>query len=478
MRVLGRLVPLPVNVLLCLGVCLLLLLATAIATDGTARSAPPADGSPAPVVAERPPVTFPGSPEITESTPVAPAADAAPVAWSGFAFDACRAPRQAVMDRWRTASPFTGVGIYLGGIHRACEQRHLDRRWVTRQIARGWKLLPIWVGPQASCTGYRHRIAGRPGASGHYPAARRAGQRQARSAAAAARRLGLPRGEVVFYDLEPFDERRRHCRGSSLAFLEEWTREIRRHGFRSGVYSHVRSGIALLSRTGASYTRPDAVWYAWIDRAGSMPREYVANPAFMRTSRVHQYALDTRVEFGGIRMDIDWNIVSLGAPAPTGVPATCDQGANRIRPRPVRPGARGTAVRVVQCLVARSERHPAKTSGQYDARTARSVREFQKRRNLPATGQVDRRTWTALLARGHAPVLKRGARGDNVRRLQRSLKVAVGPAVRVDGAFGRSTARAVRTYRSRLGLGNKAVVTRGVWKALAHGRVTRSPNRR
>ncbi|WP_188111100.1 glycoside hydrolase domain-containing protein [Nocardioides antri] len=393
-------------------------------------------------------------------------------AWTGHAFDACRAPSQRVMDRWRTASPFTGVGIYLGGIHRACEQRHLTPRWVTRQLRAGWKLLPIWVGPQASCTGFDHRIVSRPGPLDRYGAARADGARQARWAAATARSLRLPRGELIFYDLEGFDTRNERCRRSSLAFLEAWTEQIHRSGYRSGVYSHVNSGIALLSRTGSAYTRPDAVWYAWIDRVGGMPGEYVADPAFMRASRVHQYALDTSVEFGGIEMSIDWNFVSLGATSRPSRPTSCEALAGRVPPRQVRAGERGPVVRAVQCLTSAGVVHPAKVSGQYDAATVRAVRRFQARQGLRPTGAVDRSTWTSLHARGHQPVLRKGARGEPVARLQRSLNAAVrARPLRVDGSFGDATSRAVVRYRKHLGLKGKSVVTPRVWTALKRGKV-------
>lgn len=414
-------------------------------------------------------------PKVPAPAPPARSADG----WAGYAFDACRAPSQRVMDRWRTASPFTGVGIYLGGIHRACEQRHLTPRWVKRQVRAGWQLLPIWVGPQASCTGYDHRISGRPGRSGRYRTARTAGVRQARLAARAARSLRMPRGEVIFYDIEPYDTRIRTCRQSSLAFLEEWTQEIHRRGYRSGVYSHVNSAISLLSRTPRSYPRPDAVWYAWIDRVGDMPREHVRNTDFMRASRVHQYALDERVEFGGIPMAIDWNYVSLGAVRPAAPPPpSCDRAADRVQARDLRTGERGAVVRVLQCLVSPADRHPLKTSGRFDKATVRAVRSYQARRGLRTTGVVDRRTWTSLLAHGHTPVLRKGARGDSVRRLQRSLNVAVGrQQVRVDGSFGPATARVVRHYRKRVGLPAKPVVTPRVWKALTRGKVLPDRNR-
>ncbi|HWI42429.1 MAG TPA: glycoside hydrolase domain-containing protein [Nocardioides sp.] len=446
---------------------LALLLSLTAIVGGSTTVAPPrtaATGAPAiPSATRARPVVTPAPP-----TP-APARGSQ---WSGYAFDACRAPSQRLMDRWRTSSPFSGVGIYLGGIHRACDQRNLTAGWVRRQMRSGWKLLPIWVGPQASCSGYDHRISGRPGRRGRYAEARARGASNARAAVRAARGVALPRGEVLFYDIEPFDTRVARCRRSSLAFLEEWTKEVHRRGYRSGVYSHVNAAISLISRTGRGYARPDAVWYAWIDRVGAMPHDAVVNASFMRTSRVHQYVLDKRVSFGGLKLDIDWNFVSLGSTRAPASTADCDQRAARVQPRPVEPGSRGGVVRVVQCLVLPGHRHPVKVSGRYDQATVRAVRRFQHRRGMQATGLVDRRTWTSLLARGTTPVLKKGAQGDSVRRLQRTINVALGNhQVRVDGAYGKATARAVRHYRKRLGLQAKPVVTARVWKALARGKV-------
>lgn len=479
MRTPLRLVPLPVP-LPVLGSCLLglVLLVALVVARPEGHTAPPAAAGPAaesagPPAAHRSPASQQARSQARpqRSTPrPTPVRTVRGAGWSGFAFDACRAPGQRAMDRWRRSSPFSGVGIYLGGVHRACGQRNLTPRWVTRQLRSGWKLLPIWVGPQASCTGYRHRISWRPGRDGRYGAARVRGVLEARRAVRAARELRIPRGEVIFYDIEPFDAARRDCRGSSLAFLDAWTRETHRLGHRSGVYSHVSSGISLLSRTGRDYARPDAVWYAYVDRVGTMPARYVGSAAFMRTSRIHQYALDTRVDFGGIRMDIDWNFVSLGAARPVTTTAGCDQLAGRVRPRPLRQGARGTLVRVLQCLVLPGRPHPVKTSGRLDRGTLRALRTFQRQHGLATTPAVDRRTWTALLARGGTPVLRTGARGEPVRRLQRSLNVAAGrQLVRVDGDYGRATARVVRRYRARLGLGPKGVASRDVWKALARG---------
>ena len=52
------------------------------------------------------------------------------------------------MSAWR-ASPYRGVGIYIGGVNMACAQANLTKGWVSHEIASGWHPFPLWVGPQA-----------------------------------------------------------------------------------------------------------------------------------------------------------------------------------------------------------------------------------------------------------------------------------------------------------------------------------------
>ena len=63
------------------------------------------------------------------------------------------------MDAWWESSPYAAVGIYIGGSNRLCTQPELDAGWVRKQQRRGWHLLPVQVGPQASCSGYADRMS-------------------------------------------------------------------------------------------------------------------------------------------------------------------------------------------------------------------------------------------------------------------------------------------------------------------------------
>jgi hypothetical protein len=141
---------------------------------------------------------------------------------TGYAFDARCAPTQEQMDAWLASSPFWGAGIYIGGSTASCRptatdpgQPHLDATWVARQRANGWRLLPIWVGPQAAC----HTLYGDlidPNPAGAYAAADARGRAEATAAVARARELGLPGGSTLWYDLEGgFDVANDDCRRSA-----------------------------------------------------------------------------------------------------------------------------------------------------------------------------------------------------------------------------------------------------------------------
>jgi Domain of unknown function (DUF1906)/Putative peptidoglycan binding domain len=400
--------------------------------------------------------------------------------WSGYAFDACRAPSSRAMDRWRVASPFRGVGIYIGGPLRACPQKHLTRRWVARQTLRGWRTLPIWVGPQAACTGYAKRISARPA---H---ARRQGVRAARGALAAARSLGIETGSTLWYDLEWFPPGRGRCRSSALRFLGAWTGTLHRSGYRSGLYSSVSAGIKAVGqvRGRRAYPHPDAIWFAWANgrRDTWLGRDWLRAPRWKTNSRVHQYALDVRASYGGVRLAIDRNYVELGSsPALRRTPAVCGRDADRRHYRTLRRGNRGEVVRTAECLLRATRHLNARPDGDFDRRTRAAVRHLQRSAGLRRTGRLDERTWTALLSAGARPVLKRGSEGPAVRRLQRGLTAALPGAVTVHGHYGPATSSAVQRYQRRTGLRVTGVAAHRTWRALQHGRadvIARTRHRR
>ena len=128
--------------------------------------------------------------------------------FTGLGFDQCLAPEQYKMDAWLSASPFRAVGIYISGLSRGCRsQPNLTPTWVATQLANGWRLLPITLGPQASCNPSFPRYGNDPVIStkvnqaGVYQKAFDQGTAEASTAVAAAQALGIVPGSTLWYDL-------------------------------------------------------------------------------------------------------------------------------------------------------------------------------------------------------------------------------------------------------------------------------------
>src|SRR4051794_14797030 len=149
---------------------------------------------------------------VTAAVPAGTAATAAtanvvtPGSFRGYGFDQCLAPSQQAMDAWLDHSPFLAVGIYVSGASRACRnQPNLTPTWVTTQLRKGWRLLPITLGPQAPCNPRFPRYKGdrvidnHPGPKGRFGKARKQGVAEARRAVTAAQKLGISAGSTLWY---------------------------------------------------------------------------------------------------------------------------------------------------------------------------------------------------------------------------------------------------------------------------------------
>jgi hypothetical protein len=411
----------------------------------------------------------------------AEAARVSPGDFTGFAFDSCTTPDQATMDTWLKTSPFWGVGVYIGGAELSdCTRASglVDSGWVTRQSRRGWRVLPIWVGPQASCSTRDFDTDIDPREARSYAAARAQGRAEANRAVRAASALGVRSGSTLWYDIEDFDVSRTECRRSVLSFLSSWTGRLHALGWKSGVYSNVAAGIHALDNADklspGSYAMPDQVWYAW---GNGRANTYIA-PKWVRAgswkphARIHQYILDRVRTYGGASLKIDHNFMDVGRGSIAPRPApTCGVNVNFGDYRSLRRGSTGAQVKALQCLLKQKKRYDGRVHGRYDARTHRAVRSFQRLRGLGATGRTNARTWTVLLAEGKAPVLKRGSVGEPVRRVQRGLTAALNRKVAVTGVFDAATTNAVLAYQQRRGLVRTGVMADDTWAQLVAGRI-------
>jgi hypothetical protein len=404
-----------------------------------------------------------------------------PGSFRGYGFDQCLAPSQKAMNVWLKHSPFLAVGIYISGRSRACrDQPNLTPTWVSTQLRSGWRLLPITLGPQAPCNPRFPRYGNDPvihraaGPHGNFGKARQQGVTEAGRAVTAAQALGISAGSTLWYDLEGFDQTNVRCRNASLAFLSGWTRGIHARHYVSGVYSSAGSGIWALDRarvrTPDLYQLPDQVWIARWDGRANTSTSYIAQDGWRPGGRMKQYQGGHDETWGGVRINIDRNFLSLGRPAARpekhcgGVEVDLpDYPAAMKRSDPV-------LVKALQCLLTEQQAYAGRLSGVFNAKTLDAVQAWQGAHGLAVRTSFNRHGWMTLLAAGAQPVLKFGSTGAAVRRVQRSLNAATpGADLPITGVFAAETDAALRSWQHATRRTSSGVVNPGTWAALAAG---------
>jgi peptidoglycan hydrolase-like protein with peptidoglycan-binding domain len=405
----------------------------------------------------------------------------------GYGFDQCEAPSQAAMTSWLQYSPFRAVGIYMSGAMRYCQaQTNLTPTWVATQLATGWRLLPIHLGAQASCTTrdryQSDKISADP--TDTYAAARTQGRNEAAAAVAAAGTLGITPGSTIYYDLEAFSAGIASCRDSSLWFLAAWTKKLHNSAYMSGVYSSAASGIKVLDDArvtpGNPITLPDQVWIAdWNNVADT-------NSTFIRPDgwpghRIHQYQGGHNETWGGVTINIDRNYLDLSGTAPAPTPTTtadkladpkCTTASiNHRAYRHTAPRERIGLHVALQCLLKQQGLYAPAVTGTWNPATTAAVKAWQAKLHHRSQRAFTQSDWTSLLAAGTSrTVLKSGMSNADVVRVQRALNAAGSPALKVTGLYNRATQVAVGAYQRRVGIKPTRVVATLTWRALTHGR--------
>ncbi len=156
-------------------------------------------------------------------------------------------------------------------------------------------------------------------------------------------------------------------------------------------------------------------------------------------------------------------------------------------------GATGAEVQEIQGVLGLMGLYSGPIDGQFDRGTAAAVVRFQQMVGLLADGVVGSATWVRLLppAPGEAPVavvvpapvvasrsaapvpvdeadpvLRKGAEGPTVSRLQRRLQQLGFYNGPIDGGFGAETESAVIAAQRNAGLTEDGIVGEGTWRAI------------
>jgi hypothetical protein len=236
-----------------------------------------------------------------------------PGTFTGYGFDACTAPSSAAMTAW-LASPYRAVGVYFGGNNRGCAQPNLTAAWVAEQQAAGWHLIPLYVGPQASCT-----TSNKPNLIDDTQAAAQ-GRAAAQDAVAQAALLGLGPESALVYDMEAYRTDDAACRAGVLSFLSAWTARLHDLGQLSGFYGSMGSGVAdQVTNYGVTgYVRPDYLDFARWDLAVTVTDVAVPAGYWAPHRRMKQYRGGHDETWGGVTINIDNDYLDVAPLPPNG----------------------------------------------------------------------------------------------------------------------------------------------------------------
>jgi hypothetical protein len=263
----------------------------------------------------RPSATVPGP-----SAPAAPQSGGG--LWETFTgpgFDFCDPihglPSIGDMETWYVNGPYGIWGLYLGGAsnHGICGALTSD--YVKQLAQEGWRFIPTWVGPQAPCTSFPHRMSSDPAT------AKGQGVTEADLAIAVAKNLGLTladgSGTMITYDVEYYLEPQGQtsCLQAVQAFISGWAGELRANGNMAGVYGATCG--ERLSALANIPNIPDQIWIAHWVSSGYDPNASVMDGGlcglddslWSNHQRLRQYAGGHDETWGNVTFNIDSDVI-------------------------------------------------------------------------------------------------------------------------------------------------------------------------
>lgn len=141
-------------------------------------------------------------------------------------------------------------------------------------------------------------------------------------------------------------------------------------------------------------------------------------------------------------------------------------------------GSKGENVKAIQRILG------VDVDGSFGAKTEAAVKAYQKKHGLQVDGRVGPETWAHMFGTSKSTstsskpkvsaissTLKRGAKGSNVKTLQKALNEILGTNLAVDGSFGAATLAAVLQFQRKYGLSQDGSVgpkTKAKFKALGY----------
>jgi hypothetical protein len=212
--------------------------------------------------------------------------------------DACGINTTARASAFWNNTPYSNIGVYIGGISASCPMNSAS--FMSALVAQGWQIMPLWVGPQASCSSFAHRM------SSNATTAFEQGKTEAHSSYLRLQSLGMSVDNTpVIYDLENYDTTNTTCLNAAKAFIRGWVTQAHvPTAQKSGVYgSACASGLSTFASLSPA---PDFITGADWDNVKSVRSMSCISSSSWTGSRRHkQYRGDHSETWNGVTISVD-----------------------------------------------------------------------------------------------------------------------------------------------------------------------------
>lgn len=241
-------------------------------------------------------------------TTISPSAQALPGTnvENQLGFDNCSAFSESTMKGFWSSTDYWWVGVYIGGDEWACSGSGVpSASWFSglESGSYGWDFLPIWVGPQAPCTtGYANTFSYDTTTADYEGAA------QATDAIDEMLSIGFPSSnDIVYYDLEPFNQNNQSCDAAVQAFAQGWDELMDGDGMYAGWFGNVDqgdfNGLATISNP------PNDIAFAYYDGDPNIydTDGYINSGYWVNDQRNHQYSNTAKAGSYTVDADCNWS---------------------------------------------------------------------------------------------------------------------------------------------------------------------------
>jgi hypothetical protein len=228
-------------------------------------------------------------------------------------FDACQDPSVSTAKAWWTNTPWSWIGLYIGGSEMGCSQPNLSASYLNTLRGIGWRFQFIWVGAQAPCSGFGVTF------SSNTTTAYAQGKAEARAARSKLIGLGISNqasGTPVTFDLEAFNASACNAGAAAVSFVRGWVDQLHVAPAQSaGVYG---STCASQLQSYAAVHPPDYIWGADYDgNEHTSVMSCVSSGIWTHNQRLKQLRGGHNETWGHVTLNIDTDC-SNGPVAPVG----------------------------------------------------------------------------------------------------------------------------------------------------------------